>query len=44
MRFGHRHHGYLTGQANVDSFVIIGSAVVVLLTQLWPLPPEKAGQ
>jgi hypothetical protein len=43
-RFGHRHHGYLTGQANVDSFVIIGSAVVVLLTQLWPLPPEKAGQ
>jgi hypothetical protein len=44
MRFGHGHRGHLTGQTNVDSFVIIGSAVVVLLMQLWPLPSVKAGQ
>jgi hypothetical protein len=44
MRFGHGHRGHLTGQANVDSFVIIGSAVVVLLMQLWPLPPAKTGR
>jgi hypothetical protein len=44
MRFGHGHRGHLTGQANVDSFVIIGSSALVLLMQLWPLPPAKAGR
>jgi hypothetical protein len=44
MRFMHGHHGYLTGQANVSSWITIGSAALVLVMWLWPLPPVKAGQ
>jgi hypothetical protein len=44
IRFTHGRHGHLTGQATVDSWIIIGSATFVLLMKLWPLPPVKAGQ
>jgi hypothetical protein len=44
MRFSHGHHGHLTGQANMSSWITIGSAALVLVMWLWPLPPVKAGQ
>jgi hypothetical protein len=40
IRFAHGHHGHLTGQANVNSWVIIGSAVLILVMKLWPLPAK----
>jgi hypothetical protein len=43
MRFSHRHHGHLMGQANVGNWMLIGSAALVLVMNLWPLP-AKAGQ
>jgi hypothetical protein len=43
-RFMHGHHGHLTGPANVSSWITIGSAALVLVMWLWPLPPVKAGQ
>ena len=44
IRFRHGHRGHLTGQANVISWITIGSAALVLVMWLWPLPPVKAGQ
>ncbi|HEV2987557.1 MAG TPA: hypothetical protein VG759_03890 [Candidatus Angelobacter sp.] len=44
MRSRHGHHGHLTGQANVSSWITIGSAALVLVMWLWPLPPVKAEQ
>jgi hypothetical protein len=44
MRFSHGHHGHLTGQANMSNWITIGSAALVLVMWLWPLPPVKAGQ
>ena len=44
IRFRHGHRGHLTGQANVSSWITIGSAALVLVMWLWPLPPVKAGQ
>jgi hypothetical protein len=41
MRF---RQGHLTGPANVSSWFTIGSAALVLVMWLWPLPPVKAGQ
>jgi hypothetical protein len=40
VRFTHGHHGHLTGQANVNSWVILGSAVLILVMKLWPLPAK----
>ena len=41
MRFMQRHHGHLTGEANVINWVLIGSTAFVLLMKLWPLPSVK---
>jgi hypothetical protein len=41
-RSGHGHHGDLTGQASLGNWLLLTATAVVLLMQLWPLPPEQS--
>jgi hypothetical protein len=40
IRFTHGHHGHLTGQAKINSWVITGSAALILVMKLWRLPAK----